>query len=95
MTRVYDFTVATVIYIVSVIIHFMSVELLAPGTPLYEVATDNTGAMNGEVWADQVFMILSTWVPLIAFGGITAWLVVREYRRQALSNVRPVQGPEP
>jgi hypothetical protein len=91
MTRAFDFTVVAVIYIMAVIIHLMTVELMAPGTPLYELAIDGTEAMSGQEWADQTYMILSTWVPLIAFGGITAWATIREYRRQALSAVRPVQ----
>lgn len=90
MTRAFDFTVVSVVYIVAVIIHLMAVELMAPGTPLYVVGTTGTEAMNGQQWADQTFMILSTWVPLIGFAGITAWAVVREYRRQAVTAVRRV-----
>ena len=91
MTRAYDFTVLAVVYLVSVVIHLMAVELMAPGTGLYALATDGTEVMNGQAWADQTFMILSTWVPLISFFGITAWGVFREYRRQALSAVQRVR----
>lgn len=90
MTRAFDFTVVAIVYVVAVIIHLMAVELMAPGTPLYEMAVTDTAAMNGQEWADQTYMILSTWVPLMAFGGITAWAVIREYRRQAVTAVRRV-----
>ena len=88
MTRAFDFTVMTVIYIVSSVIHLMGVELMAPGSPLYRLATDGTAVMNGQEWADFTFMAISTWVPLIAIGGITAWALVREYRRQTATAVR-------
>jgi len=88
MTRAFDFTVMTVIYIVSTVIHLMGVELMAPGSPLYRLATDGTAVMNGTEWANFTFMAISTWVPLIAVGGITAWALVREYRRQTATAVR-------
>lgn len=89
MTRAFDFTVITVIYIVAVVVHLMGVELMAPGSPLYTLGTTGTEVMNGQAWADMVFMIISTWVPLIAVGGISAWALVREYRRQTATAVRP------
>ena len=88
MTRAFDFTVMTVIYIVSSVIHLMGVELMAPGTPLYKLGTTGTEVMNGQAWADFTFMAISTWVPLIAVGGITAWALIREYRRQTATAVR-------
>lgn len=89
MTRAFDFTVITVIYIVAVVVHLMGVELMAPGSPLYALATDGTEVMDGQEWADMVYMIISTWVPLIGVGGISAWALVREYRRQTATAVRP------
>ncbi len=88
MTRMFDFTVLTVIYIISTVIHLIAVELMAPGTPLYGIATEGTAVMNGQEWADFAFMALSTWVPLIAVGGITAWALIREYRRVTATAVR-------
>lgn len=92
MSRAFDFTVLVVVYIVAVVIHLMGVELMAPGTPLYDLATTGTAAMNGQARADQWFMIISTWVPIISVFGITAWMVVREYRRQAVTSI---QGQQP
>lgn len=90
MTRAFDFTVVAIVYIVAVVIHLMAVELMAPGTPLYSLGTTGTEVMDGQAWADQTYMIMSTWVPLIAFAGITAWAVIREYRRQAITAARTV-----
>lgn len=81
MTRIFDFTVAGVITIIAVVVHLMGIELFAPGTPLYELATDGTGALDGQARADLWYEIISLWIPLLAVAGIWAWAFVREYRR--------------
>jgi len=92
MSRVYDYAVVSVIFIVSVVIHLMSAEIFLPGTPLYEMATSGTEVMDGQQFADRVSMILTVWVPLIATSGAILWALIREYRRQALSAVQRVGG---
>lgn len=91
MTRAFDFTLLVVIYVITSIIHLISVELLAPGTPLYETATDGTAALNGQQFADFVFMATTTWIPLMVVVGITAYVMVREYRRQSATAVQQVR----
>lgn len=81
MSRAFNYVVMLVVYIVSAIIHYMATELFAPGTPLWDVATDGTEVMNGPARAQFWFEILSVWVPIIAVVGITAWAAVKEYRR--------------
>lgn len=93
MSRAFDFVVAGVIYIISFVIHRVAIELFAPGTPLYGVAADGTGTLNGAARADLWSQILIVWIPLIAVVGITAWIFVREYRRQAPTTT--VRGPAP
>lgn len=91
MTRAFDFTVSTVVTIIAVVVHRMGVELLAPGTPLHDVATDGTGNVNGPEFAEFVWQAVSIWIPLIAIIGILAWAMLREYRRQAVTGTtRPV-----
>lgn len=89
MSRAFDFVVVGVIWIVALVIHLISVELFAPGSPLYEVAVSGTGTMNGTSRADSWHQILAVWVPLFAIGGISAWAFVREYRRQTATARRP------
>lgn len=91
MTRIFDFTVIGVVSIISSVIHLMAVELFAPESPLHEVASGATN-LDGATRADLWFEILSIWVPLLAIGGILAWGMVREYRRQvstAMTRGRP------
>ena len=87
MSRAYDIVVAAVIYIVAVIVHLMSVELFAPGSVLYNLATDGTAVMNGQARADLWFEMLAVYIPLLAMAGISVWLMIREYRRQVQTAV--------
>jgi len=88
MTRAYDFTLAGVITIIAAVIHTVSIELFAPGSPLYEMASNGNDVMNGAARAELWAQMLSIWVPLLVVGGIWLWTFVREYRRQRTTAVR-------
>jgi len=66
----------------------MAVELFAPGSVLYNIATDGTGAMNGTARATLWFEIISVWAPIGATGGVWAWVIKNEYKRQVQTAVR-------
>lgn len=85
MSRAFDFTLVGVVWIICALVHRMALELLQPGTPLYEVATDGTGNVNGQQFADMVWQAVGIWVPLIAGLGILSYALLREYRRQAVT----------
>lgn len=87
MSRAFDFVVISIVVIIAVVIHTIGLELFRPGTPLYDLAASASN-MNGQKRADLWWQILSIWVPLMASGGIMLWGVIREYRRQALTNQR-------
>lgn len=89
MTRVFDFTIVSVTWIICVVIHRISLELLQPGSPLYQVATDGTGNVNGQQFADFVWQAMAIYIPLIVGAGILAWAMLREYRRQAVTTAQP------
>lgn len=92
MSRGFDFVVVGVIYIIAVVVHMMGVELFSPASPLHELASNATH-FDSAAKADLWYEILSLWVPLIAAGGISAWAVVREYRRQATTAVVGRRAP--
>lgn len=85
MSRAFDFVVVGVIWIIALVIHLIGIELFAPGTPLFEIATSGTEVMNGQKRAELWHEIITVWAPLFAAGGISAWAFVREYRRQAVT----------
>ena len=91
MSRAFDFLVVGVIYIIAVVVHLMGIELLGPGTPLYEIATTGTAAVNGTARANEWYEIITLWTPLISCAGISAWAFIREYRRQARTAVQPLR----
>lgn len=90
MTLAYDFVVAGVLLLVAIIAHLMAVELMAPGTPLYEAAasaTNLSGAKRAELWY-QIFVM---WIPLLTAGTAFAWPFVRAYRRQGVTAAQQVR----
>lgn len=91
MSRGFDFVVIGVIWIISFVIHRIAIELFQPGSPLYAIAVDGTETMNGAARASLWFEILAVWIPLLAAGGIVAWAVAREYRRQQATAVTRVR----
>jgi hypothetical protein len=88
MSRFVDMLVVGVTWIISIVIHIISIELFAPGTPLHELAT-GVVMFDGGAKADLWHEILAVWVPLIAAAGICAWAFIREYRRQRITRRRP------
>lgn len=81
MTRIYDYTLITVIALISYTVHVVAVELFAPGKGLHEVASQAT-QFDGAAKADLWFEVLAVWIEVIAIAGIVAWALLREYRRQ-------------
>jgi len=88
MSRLYDFVVVGVVWLISFVAHTISVELFSPESKLHEVASEAT-AFGGAAKADLWFEVLAIYAPLIAVGGIVAWAFVREWRRQAVTTRRP------
>ena len=88
MSSAYDIVVATVVTIIAIAWHRISISLFAPGTPLFQagVSAEN---LNGGQLAAQWFEIGTVWLPLIAVAGIWAWALIRSWRRQAVTAARP------
>lgn len=89
MTRVFDYTIVAVIWVIAVVINRLALELLQPGSPLYEIATDGTENVGGPAFAEIVWQAVAIYIPLIAGAGILSWALLREYRRQAVGTRRP------
>lgn len=89
MGLAYDLTVASVVTIIAVVVHFLGIELVAPGTPLWEMATTGTSNLSGTAKASLWFEIFVVWIPMIGIGGVWLWTVVKAYKRQVQTAVRP------
>jgi len=90
MTRAGDFVLWTIMTLFSSVMHLVGIELFKPSSPLHAIASEGT-RFNGAAHADQWFGILSTWVPLMVVVGMTVYVIVREYRRQAVA--APTRAP--
>jgi len=90
MTTAFDFTVATVISIIAIVIHRLSLTLFAPGQVLYSIAADaSTLGGSGRAWL--WFQIISIWAPLLVTGAIWLWVAVRLYKRQITTAATPAR----
>lgn len=87
MSRAFDIVVLGVVTIIAAVIHRASVELFAPESPLHEIASQAT-LLNGAARADLWFQIIGIWTPLLVIGGMFAWTLIREYRRQVATAVQ-------
>lgn len=90
MSRAFSFVVATVVYIIAYVLHVVSANIFHPDGELYSLAASAEnldGAARAAFWS-QFFIV---WLPVIMVGGITLWMVVREYRRQTAT--APTQRP--
>lgn len=89
MGAAFDIVVAGVISVIASVFHLMAVELFAPTSPLYALATDGTSVMNGTARANLWFQILAVWMPVAVLLGIWAWVGIRKYRRTVQTATRP------
>jgi len=81
VTRAFNFVIATVLTLISIVVHRIAVTLFAPGSTLYGIAA-SASHFNASSKAWLWFQIIAIWVPLLAIGGIWLWVLVREFRRQ-------------
>ena len=89
MGLAYDLVVASIVTIIAVVVHFLGVELVAPGTPLWDMATTGTSNLGGTAKASLWFQTFVVWIPLIGMGGVWVWTVVKVYKRQVQTAMRP------
>lgn len=87
MTLAYDLVVSGIIIIISVIVHTMAIELMAPGTALHASATMATN-LQGPARADLWYQIFVQWIPVAGLFTSVAWPFVRAYRRQSATALR-------
>jgi hypothetical protein len=93
MSRSYDFVVAGVVTLVAFAMHRLMVGMVTPGTALWDVATTGTAVFNGLQNATWWMEIGTVWIPIIGIGGVWAWVLIREYRRQVATGVGQARRP--
>jgi hypothetical protein len=84
MGSVQDLVRVAVIWLVTFVYQNLMIRLAQPGTSLYEAGA-NAANLGGSTLAPQWFQIAVMWIPLIVYGGTMLFLVVRIYRRQAVT----------
>lgn len=82
MSAAYDVVVASVITIIMIVLHRIGVEMFAPGSALWEVATDGTEVMSGAQHANMLFQVIVVWMPMLFIGGVWLYVAIRAWKRQ-------------
>lgn len=88
MSSAYDTVVGGVITIIMFVLHRIGVEMFAPGSALWAVATEGTQNMNGLEHANTLFTVIVVWMPMLFIGGIWMWVAIRAWKRQ-VQTARP------
>lgn len=83
MSRGYRFAVAATLWIFAAIMHYVAIEMFAPGNALWELAQPAVnGGMVAGGWRDQMYKIFAQYVPLLIIGFTVLWLFISEYESQ-------------
>jgi len=88
MSTAFDVVVGGVITIIMFVLHRVGVEMFAPGSALWDVATEGTAVMSGTQHATTLFQAIVVWMPMLFIGGIWAWVTIRAWKRQ-VQTARP------
>jgi len=70
MGRIQTFVFIGLTIIVAIYMRRYAIDILGPGTPLYQLAASSTiGSTGGESWAEDIYIATTVWVPWLLVGG--------------------------
>ena len=83
MSRVETFVGIGVVILVAIFARRMAVDLIGPGTPLFQLAANaQFGDAGGQEWAMQLYENAAVWVPWILVATAVVAGLYREFTRQ-------------
>jgi len=86
MSRITTFVAIGIVIVVAVYMRRFAVDVIGPGTPLYELAAASTiGDTGGEAWAQDIYEAATVWVPWLCVVGVIAAAAYREFTRQRVT----------
>jgi len=94
MSRVGTFAVVGVVLIVTIYAQDMAIRLLGPDSTLWLGIADVTWPVDGDVWAERLYVGITVWFIWIIRVGVIAIAIYREFltqnvtRRAAAGGVR-------
>lgn len=88
MTRINTFVVIAVVIVVAVYARRLAVQLLGPGSFLFELAANAT-MFGGQELAEEIYIAVTVWVPwFIVAGAILGGLYREFWKSQVTRRVR-------
>lgn len=88
MSRVYTFLGVAMVIIVSIYAQNLAMEMLAPGTPMWNNIAGITWPVDGDVWAKQMYTAVTVWFIWIIRIGAVAGGIYREFLQQNVTATR-------
>lgn len=92
MTRVQTWLGIALIIVITIWAQRISLELLGPGSLFYDLIKDITWPVDGDQWADQMYVSISVWFMWIIRIGAIAYGFYAEIVRQNVSAQVGAQG---
>jgi hypothetical protein len=89
MSRISNIVAIGVVVIMAVFGRRLAVQILGPGTALYQMAS--SGAFGSPELATTYFEAMAVWVPWLAVTGVIAAAAYREFKRQRVTQQRRVR----
>lgn len=94
MSRAFTFVSIGLILIATIYLQDLAMTMFGPGSGLYEMVADVNYLLDGQQWADRMYVAVTVWFMwIIRIGAIVAGLY-REFRQQNVTAAR-VGGGRP
>jgi hypothetical protein len=89
MSRAGTFVALGIIIIAAVYSRQLAMEIIGPGSLMWSLVVDiQYAGINGEEWAEEMYVNITVWVPWLIVGAGIAGAVFREFRRQNVTTAR-------
>lgn len=89
MSRISTFVAIGLVIIVAVYMRRFAIDIIGPGTPLWELAAASSiGSTGGEEWAEDVYIAATVYVPWLLVGAALLGGLYREFVAANVTQVR-------
>jgi hypothetical protein len=89
MSRITTFVAIGIVIVVAVYMRRFAIDIIGPGTPLYELAAASTiGGTGGEAWAQDIYEAATVWVPWLLVAAALLGGLYTEFTRTNVTQVR-------
>ena len=95
MSRAFTFVSIGLVLIATIYLQDLAMTMFGPGSGLYQMVTEVNYLLDGEQWAEQMYVAVTVWFMwIIRIGAIVAGLY-REFRRENVTQARVSGGRPP